>query len=699
MPSNVEILSGKSKIPCSGVDSSMVNPNIYSGPDNFSPSVANYWAELIVRHWRACNAAGEINPSAPLDILDFVPGQGNSIWLMVRALSACIKSNPDLSLNFRYLPVVSDRNWVKILRTSSEMQNYLDHKIIIPLLWNRTNPQACLLFPNERKIWEAKNPVILLTHGLWSHFPQRLLAVHYGKLMEADLSLLVEEFLPSESKSALWKNFDRQFLPEKLSKVIDQYLSQFNSVPLPYPQVLLDFLTTLTALPSKAFLLLSAAHGYASMRSMRMGNFQDMIAQLKNTKNAQKLPLNFQLINHYCRELGGVTGEIEIQNNLVLQMGLFGHINAENRLNLLLDSVNTAMFEHAPALSKAIKLIGSKDSLGSRLALIKLSQYDPDVFVAGHEGLLIELQNLPQFDRSEWRITLERIWSNQIPGCNFSELYRKLATAAMYCGHWMLARKVLSKGMEICGINLTDRVHLAWCDARTGHLKNAFRKIDSVLKQDAEHSLALEVRKRILARLSSWDGKWLDSFTNFEKNIVLEPLDNSHAEAFFLQYRDPQIAIMTGLPLLNSIEKVRSWIDEQNSEIGRINFAIMHFDFGFIGYINLSISEHAAYFCFWTGVDFQGNGFATIAARMAFELAKNHGITLFLTSAYSDNARSIRALHQLGFVEVSVRALPPDNDRIFYFLASENHKFSQSMVDEVLSYYSRENLPLNFFQP
>lgn len=696
MSSSAKIYSGDNKKLLEGFDASEFENNFCGEPDNFSPLVASHWAELVVRHWRACYAADEITPSFPLDILDFFPGRGNSIWLMVRALISCIKSNPDLNLKFRYLPVFSDREWAKVLRVSPEMHNFLDSKVIVPLLWNRKNPQACLLFPNERKIWIAQNPVVMLTHSLWSQLPQRLLAVHYGKLMEADLSLFLNESIQEENKTPVWKNFDNKICPSGLMHLMNQYLVQLNSAPLPYPYFVMDFLATLIALPSKPFLLLSAANGYASMQSLRMGSFQDVINRLKKSKNDYRLPVNFQFLKHYLTELNVQTCEVELQNNIVLQMGLHGHTNADRRLGMLSELVNTAMFEHAPALAKAISLIGSKETLDSRLALIKLSQFDPDVFSAGHAGLLLELQRYPQFDRAGWRDAIERIWANHISGAIASELYRKLATAAMYCAHWSFARVVLKKGMQVYGVNTTDLVHLAWCDARTGNLKNSCNMLENVMKQEPNNSFANEVLQRILLRLSNWDEQWRISCIHQDKFIALEPLDISHAEALFLQYRDPQIAVMTGLPMLNSIEKVRKWIDEQNAEKGRINYAVMHIEHGFVGYINLSISEHAAYFCFWTGVDFQGNGFATIAARLVFEIAKKNGITLLLTSAYSDNARSIRALNHLGFLEVSVRALPPEHDRIFYSLSIDNRYKFCNMVDEIVEYYSRENLPLQF---
>jgi RimJ/RimL family protein N-acetyltransferase len=152
---------------------------------------------------------------------------------------------------------------------------------------------------------------------------------------------------------------------------------------------------------------------------------------------------------------------------------------------------------------------------------------------------------------------------------------------------------------------------------------------------------------------------------------------------------------MTGLPALNTLDEVRRWIQSQPDELGRVNFAVMHADWGFVGFINLAVSAHAAFFCFWTGVDFQGAGFATAAGRLACAYAATIGVPIMLTSAYKDNHRSTRALSRIGFTPLSIRALPPDQDRIFFSLIDP----TAGPVDsnrELVDYYAREKLPLQF---
>ena len=67
-----------------------------------------------------------------------------------------------------------------------------------------------------------------------------------------------------------------------------------------------------------------------------------------------------------------------------------------------------------------------------------------------------------------------------------------------------------------------------------------------------------------------------------------------------------------------------------------------------------------------------------------------------LTSAFIDNKRSIRSLTRMGFQELSIRALAPDNDRIFFILTDDKSENEINGAKELVEYYTREKLSLKF---
>jgi RimJ/RimL family protein N-acetyltransferase len=353
------------------------------------------------------------------------------------------------------------------------------------------------------------------------------------------------------------------------------------------------------------------------------------------------------------------------------------------------------MFGHASALSQAMQSVNGDSAFEHRLTLLKLAAFDPGVLAAIHGPNFSKASKHPKFNHGGWRQALDQVWANYLPDPKTKRLHEQIALMAMHCGHWSLARRALQSGLQHDGPNATDLAQLAWCDARTGGLRKAADKVLEALALDPANVLAREILQRVEQRLAGWQGVWRQPIEHTELPLVLEPLDSSHAEAMLYQYRDPQIAIMTGLPAMTTLESIRKWIEEQLNEKSWAHFAIMHRDLGFVGYINLAVSEHAAFFCFWTGVDFQGRGLATEAGKLACEFAREVGVPVVLTSAYTDNQRSITALKRIGFIEIPIRALPPDHERIFYVLPTTPVP-DIDFVAELRDYYCREKISLSF---
>jgi RimJ/RimL family protein N-acetyltransferase len=489
-----------------------------------------------------------------------------------------------------------------------------------------------------------------------------------------------------------WIGVDYHSLDGELHALFELYLAKFNSAPVPYPEGVLRLIHLIREKCQRGCLLVSSAHGAIDETELRLASFSDLTKVFQSRK---ALPVNFHLLAHKMKQCSVATGHVGLQKNQVIQLALFNHCDADERLNGLLQDIDPGMFGHAPAISQVMQGVAGDSEFDHRLTLLKLSAFDPKVLSAIHMPSFSKACKSTGFSRSAWQKALDQVWSNFLPSDEQDLFHEQIAMMAMHCGHWSLARRALQSGLQRRGRNATDLAQLAWCDARTGNLTKAAQTAAEALAIHPKQGLALEVHQRIESRLSQWNSVWRQPVHHPELPLVLEPLDNSHAEAMLYQYRDPQIAIMTGLPAITSLESMQEWIDEQLREKQWAHFAIMHSDQGVVGYINLAISEHAAFFCFWTGVDFQGRGLATLAGKLACEFARKTGITVLLTSAYTDNQRSIRALERIGFTEIPIRALPPDHERIFYILKSSLSS-NVDIVAELKDYYVREKISLEF---
>lgn len=665
-------------------------------PKGFNPCTAKAFARLIADYWHDCRLRNELKSDEFLDIIDLAPASGKACWLTIQALQREV--GPEYK--WRYLPVAPDVGWFDQLFKSPGLSSFRDQGLLMPTIWNDDHGSLSMLSQVGASTWETTNPVVVIGHDRFSYLNQRLLAVHYGKLMEVDYPAASNDTPETEKSvttaSPRWKMFENTSIKTEFSSVFADYLQKFNSSPIPFPEGGLRFIDAVHKIANFGYFLINFSTGYATEQSLRLGLFSRLCDELNENKT---LPVNFHLLAYRLHELGCSVENIQPQPHEILQLALGKHCESGVRLKRLASITSSNRIEHVPSLIEATRALGTAHVLSVRLSLLKLSEFDIDVFLTGDRALTAALANANSdgsLDRATWKEALQRVWLNYLPHATTEKLHQRLAPAAMHCGAWALAKQALKHGMEFFGEDASDLANLAWCENRTGNTSRALEIAAQALKMDDANSLVLEVHKRILQRLALRDEQWKCVLPDSESQLVLEPLDKTHAEAFFYQYRDPQIAIMTGLPALKSVEETRRWIEEQEHEAGKVNYAIMLADEGFVGFINLAVSEHAAFFCFWVGVDFQGRALASSAGRVVCKYAEKMGVPIMLTSAFIDNKRSIRSLTRMGFQELSIRALAPDNDRIFFILAESKVLKEVNGAYELVEYYAREKLSLKF---
>ncbi len=652
----------------------------------FSPAIAMEIAKLFVRYWQDGIAHADITSARALDLIDFSPGNGYNGHQLIRALHSATQYM--VGVKFRYLPVVPDETWMHHASAAPEMAMYRQQGLLVPLLGNPEAPGSLLA---DGRIYEAHNPVIILVHDGWARLPQRLLAVHYGKLLEADLEI-IGDAKPASGGREEWRPADASLQSGPYATLFARYLEEFNSTPICYPEGALNAWQRWRRIARHGYLMLASGTGVASELRMRLHTFPDLVTAYRKDGC---MPVHYGLLAHTARLCGAATAEQDLPDGKAIQIIMEAAEQGEQRLALIADGFDEFVFTRRVLMSDAMLSPDGPRKLENLRQFLRLSGHDPVLLAEICRELAHQFTRTLHFDRIAWRNTLDEIWANFLPELTDLRLHEQLANAAMHCGHWLLARNALLRGMRHHGESGGDLANLAWCEIRTGQMNAGLELVKRALERNPDNAVALQVMARIQDRLAQRDDAWKVELRDPQSLLTLEPLDLSHADAYFIQYRDPQIAIMTGLPQLKSIEETRQWIKAGPEERGRVSFAVLHRDHGFVAYVNLAVSEHAAFFCFWTGVDFQGQGYATAAARQMFSHAEAMGVHLLLTSAYKDNRRSIRALERLGFVRIPSQALPPDQDRVF-FVRSSASSGEFDAHRELVDYYRRENLPLKF---
>ena len=655
--------------------------------------VARHWAEVIVHYWEGLLREGLLNRSQPIDVVDLMPGtSGINTWMMHQALSLRLAGSALGRLRYRLLPVIADRQQVQAWRAIAEWQQAEREGWMVPLLWNR-QAAPCLLSQSGRSEWRSQNPVTFLVHQALAARPQQVYAAHYGKLLEASFERLLNS---DDEDDSPWKPAELAHLPDRLSASLRAILSRFNSVPLAWPAEEMAALERLFSIAMSGYMALIDTPGEATDRSIRLRTFPEVLQSYRDTG---LVPVNFRFLAEYFSRCGSISIEVESRSQRRCMQAVIGGPPAHagdlpKRVFAVLD--NDQWARHTPLLAAMKALAAHRDrmALDSALTTLQCAALDPALLSAAFQSLLASLKNQQPFDRDGWIEAARNVWAWHLP-VEGSLLHREIAALAMRMGGWGFARQVLTRGLQANPRQASDFGYLAWCELRTGRIDMASRALEQALSIDRQDPIANEVKARLLERRALFDDAWRKPIPHPSLPFVLEPLDCMHAEALLVQYRDPQIAIMTGLQALSTVEQARKWITEHDDEPGRHAYAVMHRDHGLIAYVCLSNSAHASYFCFWVGVDFQGQAFSAPAASLLCDYARELGITQFYTSIYDDNVRSVRSLMRVGFKPMQIRALEPDQDRCFYYYCGADVSEEQA-TSELIDYHVREKLPLRF---
>ena len=116
--------------------------------------------------------------------------------------------------------------------------------------------------------------------------------------------------------------------------------------------------------------------------------------------------------------------------------------------------------------------------------------------------------------------------------------------------------------------------------------------------------------------------------------ITLAPLTADHALSFYSQYQSGGIQQMTDLPAFACVSEVCEWINEEAASKNSYNYAIELPVVGFVGFVNLIVSKHAAFFAIWLGEKFQGLGLGTQTAQIICQHALDTEISVIFTAAF-----------------------------------------------------------------
>lgn len=281
-------------------------------------------------------------------------------------------------------------------------------------------------------------------------------------------------------------------------------------------------------------------------------------------------------------------------------------------------------------------------------------------------GLLKHAPALVPAQRFACLRALRTLWREQGEGLPHAALRDLLALTAHW-RDWPLADAV---GVRLCSAG-------AQGTQDTLHLIDACRALG---KADAALALCAFLRlgdpgnarhEDLHADLLSWRD-WRLGFASVHDRdgaagLALEPLAHHHARDFAWQYADPAIARLCCLPAFVDELDWHYWLADVRRAGGRLPYAVLHREWGFIGCVSLALHGDVGFFYYWLGRDFQGRGHGPRAGELLLTLARQaHGLRCCYAKVYDHNLRSRRGLEKMGFADLGMRGAGEDCNQLFY---------------------------------
>jgi RimJ/RimL family protein N-acetyltransferase len=627
-------------------------------PDNQNAAVESGWplcawkgtlaaqsyADIIFTYWLELHLTGTLHANEPLLVLDPHCGDGRFAYALLYALQEKMAGGILADYRFHLLAADHDEQTIARLQEHPWLQEHLHSGLLEIAQWDAKNwPFA-----------EAINPAVIIAHGLFHQLPVDLYQFHFGNTFHAEKRPDPEK----GGESFYWEPCALD-LSSKSGAVLEQYRRRLEKTPLVWPTGACAFMDTLHAWCGGRFLLLAIDEGYHHEMQVRAQGLPPL-----DSNSDFAAPVNFHALAEYQGLAGGWSLAAPYgQRNMVIQATL---ASPQDLPGMVRQKIRETLQRfHAGDFAQSQKRLAQDApslSPDQWLVWLRQSAYDPELL----------LQALPHLERMEihldteswwrWHEALQKSWQHYLPRGEAGGFWYGFGLLCMRLGYWGLAIPALEWGVHAYESPSAVSELLAWCYQKTGQTAQALRVL--------EETALTEARQTLTERLERWQERgWTLAESGTPATLALEPLDECHGEDFALQYRDPNIGIMTRLPELKAGDEFQKWLADELQESGRFTYAVMHRYWGFVGVANLSQVGDSGYFYFWIGADFQNLGMGQIAAQLLFVNAQSLGTRTLFTSAFRDNHRSQYALEKVGFEKLAIRAQEPDDDLIFYGIA------------------------------
>jgi type IV secretion system protein VirD4 len=648
------------------------------------------YAESIAHYWEKAQQSASLGEEATLVILDLTPGDGRFSWQLLNSLVRRETANATLVPALRYVACANGEAEQAALQAHAHFSTFTEQGTFSVITQEE-------LYSREPACFDG-SLVVAIAHGMFSSQHQEMIAVHYGEMFQVHAKPIGTPE-PTDKELRLDYNWPavlpEAFTPAVMS-IVEMYRKEMSSAVVLLPVAAVASIDRLSTLAGGRFLMLSADPAVIDEREIRLGAFSPPTLMPLPSPG---LSTNYHAIGHYLKTLGAEVWMEQVPDStLSICAALCGEdrIDAKATLDVIRAPLSMAHANDNLRLATMARAAGL--NLTDCLSMLQRASFDPAIFSEFFGFLSGANWNISAASKEYWRQALDNIYHFYLPATADHALCGKIGAIAARLGHYGLARRAASAALGYEADSFGDIMLLAEIEMQTGHLEESLAYALQLTALKPDDATAASLRSKIESRIAACGNlSWYRSDLAQSGDLTLEPIAEDHAEQLLYQYRDPQIGTMSMLPALGKIEDARRWIAGEIKNQRQAGCAIVHRDWGVVGYVGLQRSLTEAYFSFWIGTDHQGHGYGVLAANAMLGMLRESGLSNAYTACFRDNTRALGALHTIGFHELDILAMQPYADLDFLHLGQEiSEEEAQQALAKLCSALS---IPFEFTQP
>ncbi|KZN36518.1 hypothetical protein N480_17615 [Pseudoalteromonas luteoviolacea S2607] len=556
------------------------------------------------------------------------------------------------------------------------------------------------------------NPVVLISHKVFSQLSQAIYHIHYNQIFRAELAPLSSSVSNAQHVQGemplLWEMQKQQALNRAeqhnstlalrwLQTSIDEEVNDDNGVLGKWLKTALEHHTLAgmsrsIAIPYTAAKVIRAIELAFPKGGMQLicdeAQQSQGVAIPANIGNREiTLPIDFSVLNQLLlNECNAQISTLPVSDEKV-------SISMNHRLSNTFDYTRHA-FERICKSSSPETSAHITDGLSNIADVLNENQIQAHLVESGYDPKVLAIflprllkKGVSVLSRLSWCEMLDTVWQNHVVDMEYETFAFELGLLAIDLSHWALAKSCMLMRMEISGPSTACLHNLALSAWATGELDIAEQSITLALDLNPEDAQVQGLQSDILAyRKRCTQLAWFDPSTKDEQidegELQLLPLGQHQLGEFFLQYSRSDIAQRLRGMQLNKFEDLESlwpvWAAEGDS-CKKSHLAVVHNEHGLVGGIvfDFDIEEQGVvHLSFWIGSDYQGQGYGKEATAQAIKmitvLANELGISHITTSAWTHNSASRQILTFLGFEQLEKTKGEGIHQEVFYLLDLNN---------------------------